>query len=151
MPIGYEYRCDNCNHEWLLFSKRFSLGPVQWGEIKYTCFTCQTFLSVAKTIDRNSWAHWRNNNANSVASNQTLQHLAAIIDERLTKSSGLAPIELEFEHIECPTCNSDQLSTTPFGQHKMACEKCNDYTGSFIADRGISIYGPVQSDGDDAG
>ena len=113
----------------LLFSTRQSLGPVQWGETKYTCFTCQTFLSVAKSVDRNSWKHWLANNTDTIGRNPVLRQLATSITDKLDATTGMMPLELTFESIECPTCNSGRLSTVPFGEHNMRCSKCGDYSG----------------------
>ena len=151
MPIGYDYRCNDCDHEWLLFSTRHSLGPVQWGETKYTCFTCQTFLSVAKSVDRNSWKHWLSNNSDAIGRNPTLRRLASSITDKLNAITGMKPLEVTFESIECPTCDSDRLSTVPFGEHNMRCSKCGNYTGTFVNDNGITIYGPAVPDPKNAG
>ena len=151
MPIGYDYRCDACDHQWLLFSTRQSLGPVQWGETKYTCFTCQTFLSVAKSVDRNSWKHWLANNTDTIGRNPVLRQLATSITDKLNATTGMTPLELTFESIECPTCNSGRLSTVPFGEHNMRCSKCGDYSGEFINTNGITIYAPPELNPKDAG
>ena len=151
MPIGYDYRCDDCGHEWLLFSTRYSLGPIQWGETKFTCFTCQTFLSVAKSVDRNSWNHWLTNNANIIAQNRMMQKLADLINDRLDTTTGLTPVQLHFDSIECPTCETGELSTMPFGQQKMLCSKCERHTGTFINNNGITIYGPIETNGENDG
>ncbi len=143
MPIGYEYRCDDCDHKWLLFSTRIELGPTQWGKTEYTCFNCQTFLSIAKHIDRNSWGIWLDNNANVVANNSKVQRLADSFDRQLDTVTGLTPIEVRFDSVECPTCQADQLSTIPFGHHAMKCPRCRKYTGASVNNNELTIYVPV--------
>ena len=140
MPTGYEYRCRQCGHAWLLFSKRFALGPPQWGETKYTCFNCQTFLSIAACLDRNSWSVWLRSHENSIAENATLMALAKSITTRLAKEGGLMPIEPKFNVIPCPTCH-DPMSTVPFGEGLMKCPQCGQLTGEFDCSNGISSYG----------
>ena len=151
MPIGYKYKCNQCDHDWLLFSHRFAIGPVQWGAIRYVCYTCQTFLSVPESIDRNSWEHWLANNTDEISKNSKLQFLTKSITDRLSVKSGLTPIKLTFNSIECPTCESDKLSTIPFGEHNMRCSKCGDYTGTFVDENGVTIYGPADTDRENAG
>jgi ribosomal protein S27E len=140
MAIGYDYRCAQCLHEWTLFSKWFTLGPVQWGETKYTCFSCQSFLSIAECVDASSWSIWYRNHQSDCERNATLSHLAEMVRQRLATKRGFAPIELHFDSIECPTCH-DAMSVIPFGQHLMKCPKCGEFTGEFDSSRGISIYG----------
>ena len=139
MPVGYDYRCPKCSHEWMLFSKRFNIGPSQWGEIKYTCFSCQTFLTVATSLDSNSWAIWYRNHKDEVHRNSVTAQIAETINVLLSKQRGLTPITLDFATIECPTC-SDCMSIVPFGQHLMKCPKCEQYTGELDGGDGISIY-----------
>ena len=139
MPIGYDYRCPKCSHGWMLFSKRFNIGPTQWGETKYTCFSCQTFLTLATSLDSNSWAIWYRNHKDDVHRNTVTAQIAETIKDLLSKQSGLTPINLDFPTIECPTC-SDSMSTVPFGQHLMKCPKCEQYTGEYDSGDGINIY-----------
>ena len=143
MPIGYDYRCDTCAHDWMLFSTRLILGPTQWEHVRYTCFSCQTFLSVAKSVDRNSWAVWLRNNRESVDSNAAICQLARDVDHRLATVNRLTPIDLAFESITCPTCQNDQMLDIPFGQHPMRCPKCHQFTGRFVNEGCISIYGEI--------
>lgn len=140
MPVGYDYRCRLCGHDWLLFSKRYSLGPVQWGETKYTCFSCQTFLSVANTVDANSWMIWYRNNDENVEQNTTMAKLASMIDRQLKQKRGLTPIAVKFPSIECPTCH-DEMSATSFGDRLMKCPQCGEYSGEFDNTNGIHFYG----------
>ena len=147
MPIGYDYRCKQCSHEWMLFSKRFTVGPTQWGATKYTCFSCQTFLTVVVSLDSNSWAIWYRKHKDDVHRNTVTDQLAATIIDLLSKQRGLTPITLDFQTIHCPTCG-DSMSTTPFGQHLMKCPKCEQYAGEFDGGDGISIYAfPDSEDG----
>ena len=139
MPIGYDYRCQRCAHEWTLFTKRFTLGPVQWGETKYTCLSCQTFLSVPVSVDFNSWRKWIANHKEDVQRNSVIAELAQSIENRLPAKRSLAPIKLDFTTIQCPTCG-DPMSTTSFGEHLMKCPKCELYAGNFEGGDGISIY-----------
>ena len=130
MAIGYDYCCQQCGHEWVLFSKWFTLGPVLWGESKYTCFSCQTFLSIAASVDANSWSIWCRNHVAQIERNGTLSSLAQSIQNDLAKQPGFTPIEPRFDSIECPTCH-DTMSTIAFGQHSMKCPKCGQFTGEF--------------------
>ena len=130
----------------MLFSTRLTLGPIQWGLVEYTCFNCQTFLSVAKSVDRNSWTMWLRNNWERVESNRLLSQLAADVDQRLAIVSAFTPIELAFETITCPTCQNDQMLDIPFDQHPMRCPKCHQFTGRFWNNDVITNYLVVDSD-----
>lgn len=145
MPIGYDYRCQICSHVWTLFTKRFTIGPAQWGVTKYTCFSCQTFGEVARTLDSNSWAIWYRNHQDDVHRNPVTGELAATIDDLLSKQRGLTPITLEFATIECPTCG-DSMSTNSFGEHLMKCPRCNQFSGKFEYGDGVNIYGFPNAD-----
>lgn len=146
MAIGYDYHCKQCRHDWMLFSTRFTLGPVQWGELKYTCFTCQTFLSIASSVDANSWSIWRRNHESEINGNTKIAELAQSIDDLFVNKRELTPIELHFDSIECPTCH-DAMSTAPFGEHLMKCPKCKQFSGEFDNSSGISTYiGPIEGD-----
>lgn len=145
MPIAYEYRCQHCNHEWILFSKRFTVGPTQWGALKYTCFSCQTFLSIATSVDANSWFVWYRNHESDIEGNSTTTAIASSIQSQLKVQTGLTPLQLRFDSIECPTC-CDTMSTVPFGQHMMKCPKCANFTGEFDGGDSISIYASVDDD-----
>lgn len=140
MPVGYDYRCTNCSHEWMLFSKWFTLGPVQWGETKYTCFSCQTFLSIAASVDANSWSVWYRNNEARVVNNAVLVALSSVIESLLKSKRRLVPIELAFDRVDCPTCG-DSMSTIPFGKHLMKCANCGQYAGEYDGSTGIHFYG----------
>ena len=147
MPIGYDYRCLECSHEWMLFSKRFSIGPIQWGATKYTCFSCQTFLTVATSLDSNSWTLWYRHHKDDIHRNSVTAQIADTIKDLLSKRRGLTPITLDFPTMECPTC-AEAMSTVPFGQHLMKCPKCEQYAGEFDGGDGISIYAfPDAEDG----
>jgi Zn finger protein HypA/HybF involved in hydrogenase expression len=145
MPIGYDYCCQRCRHEWTLCSKHFMLGPVQWGESRYTCLTCQTFLTIATSVDANSWSIWRRNHKSEIDHNATLSQLAESVEHRLSHVRGLTPIELHFDSIECPNCH-DAMSTVTFGEHLMKCPKCGQFAGEFDDSSGISVYGHVAED-----
>jgi hypothetical protein len=140
MAIGWDYRCRECGHEWLLFSTRLSIGPVQWGATEWTCFSCQTFLSVAAEVDANSWSVWRRSHDAEIEQNSHLVKLADIIEARLAKVGRLTPIELKFAAIECPTC-SDAMSTAPFGDCAMKCPNCHKYAGENSHPDELRIYG----------
>jgi Zn finger protein HypA/HybF involved in hydrogenase expression len=141
MSIGYDYCCRKCNHGWILFSKRFNIGPSEWGGTKYTCFSCQTFLTVATSLDSGSWTLWCRNHEDVVRRNSVTAQIAETISDLLAKKRGLTPITLDLPTIECPTC-SDGMSTVPFGQHLMKCPKCKQYTGECDGDNEISVYDP---------
>ena len=130
VPVGYDYRCQQCGEEWVLFTKRFVLGPTLWGATKYTCFNCQTFLSIAGSVDRNSWSVWLRGHEELVARNLTLSELAAAIAARIGKSNGVTPVPLQFTSVSCPSC-SETMSAVPFGQHLMKCPKCGEFSGEF--------------------
>lgn len=149
MAMGYDYCCQECGHEWMLFSKWFTIGPVQWGESKCTCLSCQTFLSIAASVDANSWSVWRRNHETEVERNASLSNLARSIDSRFAKRRGLTPIEVHFDSIECPTCQ-DAMSAVPFGQHLMKCPECGQFTGISDDSNGISTYGCVEDDAGNA-
>ncbi len=140
MATGYDYRCDPCDTEWLLFSKRLYLGPTQWSHARYTCFTCQTLLTMSDCVDRNSWNVWLSNNRDSVYANGFLLTLANAIDLRLASVRGLATIKLTFSDFECPTCHDDRMINVPFGQHLMRCPKCRQYTGHAVDTGAITNY-----------
>lgn len=140
VPMGFDYRCTNCGHDWMLFSTRFTLGPVQWGKTTYTCFSCQTFLSIAVSVDANSWSVWYRNNAAKITGSPALVELAGAIESLLNSKRGLAPVQLAFDPVACPTCG-DSMSTVPFGQHLMKCPQCGRYAGEFDGSDGICIYG----------
>ena len=132
MAIVYDYRCEPCDMEWSLLSKRLSLGPTQWSHTEYTCFTCQTFLTIAACVDRNSWNVWLRNNCKAVAANPFLLSLAKEVDHRLASAKGFTPIELKFQNIKCPTCRDDEMLEEPFGEHLMRCPNCRQYTGEYL-------------------
>ncbi len=91
MPIGYDYHCDACEYDWMLFSTRLALGPTQWEHVRYTCFKCQTFLTVANSVDRSSWAIWVRNNRQSLDKNPTLAQLVNLVDQQLSSVHGFTP------------------------------------------------------------
>ena len=140
MPLGFEYRCDACDYEWMLFSTGLSIGPTQWGFRKFTCFSCQTFLSISKTIDRNSWKVWLENNQSSLINNTLLNELKVEIDRRLDNARGLTPVKLDFNSMRCPTCQKDDLLELPFGEHPMRCPQCLTLSGNSINNDRLSIY-----------
>jgi hypothetical protein len=146
MPFGYHYQCDACDHEWILFSTRLTLGPIQWGHIQYTCFTCLTFLSVATRVDRNSWNVWLRNNRAYVDSNAGISKLAKEIDSSLESvGNKLTPIVLTFNSILCPTCQNDEMRSDRFYEHPMRCPECHIHTGHYVHDEtGITIYGVAE-------
>lgn len=146
MPIGYDYLCDACDHKWMLFSTRLALGPTQWEHVRYTCFTCQTFLTVAKSIDRSSWAIWLRNNTQSLDNSPALSQLANSIDQQIANVKGLTPVELQFGTINCPQCENDQMRDIAFGDHPMRCPNCHKYSGQFVNDHSISIYAVAEPD-----
>lgn len=139
MPVVYRYLCDACDHAWSLFSTRLALGPTQWGHVEYTCFSCQTFLNVARKVDRNAWSIWLHNNSESLNNISALTQMAKSIEEQFAVANGLTPIELDFDMIDCPTCGNDQLRDIPFGEHLMRCTQCNQYTGKLVDDYCITI------------
>ena len=139
MAIIWDYRCSKCHHEWSLFSKRFELGPKQWGAMRYTCFNCQTFLLISQQIDRLAWKVWREGNAALIAKVPELVKLSAKVDELLNAKPGLAPVPLLFESVECPTCH-EEMSTTPFGSQKMKCPQCDELSGN-LPDDGVIWFG----------
>lgn len=149
MPIGYDYRCKKCDHQWMLFSTRLELGPTQWEHVRYTCFCCQTFLTLPKSVDQNSWRHWLQCNQQTVDGNQFLSGLAASIENQLASFRPLTPIELHFDRIACPTCGADDMLTQPFGEHPMRCPRCLEFAGASAGDCGISIYSAVDPNTDD--
>ncbi len=145
MPIGFDYRCTQCGHEWLLFSTRFEVGPVQWGATKWTCFHCQTFLSIASSVDRSSWSKWYAINAVEVNRVPVLETIASEIESRIAGRRGLAQMTLQFDQITCPTC-SDPMSTIPFGKHPMKCEKCGEFSGESVKSCTITTYALLDPD-----
>ena len=140
MPTGFEYRCETCDTEWLLFSKRLFLGPTDWSKTEYTCFTCQTFLTTANEFDRSSWNIWLKTNHNAMAASAFLANLAQQVEDRLASAKGLTPVTLTLSEITCPTCHDDVMTTAPFGQHLMRCPKCKQYTGEFLDAGSITNY-----------
>ncbi len=146
MPIGYDYHCDACEYDWMLFSTRLALGPTQWEHVRYTCFTCQTFLTVANSVDRSSWAIWVRNNRQSLDKNPALAQLVNLVDQQLSSVHGFTPIQLKLGTILCPECKDDQMRDIAFGDHPMRCPRCHKYTGHFVNDHGISIYTEAEPD-----
>lgn len=140
MPTGFEYRCETCDTEWLLFSKRLFLGPTDWSHTKYTCFNCQTFLTIANVFDRSSWDIWLKRNRDTVAASAFLENLARQVNDRLTAVKGLTPVTLTLSNIDCPTCRDDVMMSVPFGQHLMRCPKCKQYTGESLDTGAITNY-----------
>ena len=144
--IGYDYRCQQCAHEWVLFSKRFSLGLTVWGQIKYECFNCETRLAIVAAPDFHSWTAWRRKHEAEIARNESLAELAQAIDIQLSKTGQFTPVELRFDSVACPTCR-EPMSTRPFGQHLMKCPQCGQFAGEFDDRNGISIYGACEEYG----
>jgi predicted nucleic acid-binding Zn ribbon protein len=143
--IGYEYRCQKCAHEWTLFSKRLSLGHVQWGKRKYTCFNCQTFLSVVSTPDFDSWTKWRRKHEAEISSNNWLLELANSLQSQLSKRSPYTPVAVQFDCVMCPNC-LDVMSEIQFGEQPMKCPQCGEFAGEDANPGIISIYGELTDD-----
>ncbi len=140
MATGYDYRCNQCGDEWLLFSSWFTLGPTQWGSTEFTCFVCQTFLEVADTVDAKCWGVWRSENDRVIGEHAEIAGLVEQVEERLAAGRPLTPVTLDFLSPNCPICLA-KMSTVPFGQHLMKCRRCNSYTGEYASDGVISSYG----------
>ena len=66
------YRCTKCRAERSLLSKRYQLGPHEWGALAHTCFSCQTFLTIASAVDSNSWLKWYSGNRSEVEPSERL-------------------------------------------------------------------------------
>jgi hypothetical protein len=139
LPIGYAYRCQSCSHHWVLFAKRFALGPPLRGDVEFTCLSCQTFLAVPATVDRYSWSAWLSEHETRITENHTLAELARWISNRLQKKHPFTPVELQLAHIECPTCQ-EPMSNLPFGQEPMKCPACGKFTGEFDGSGDIASY-----------
>jgi hypothetical protein len=139
VPIGYAYRCRSCSHHWVLFTKRYSLGPPLWGDVEFTCLSCQTFLTVPTSVDRHSWSAWLRDHATQVAENATLAELARWITDRLQKHRRFTPVDLQLDRVACPTCQ-EAMSATPFGQEPMKCPACGKFSGEFDGSGGIASY-----------
>ena len=128
MAMLWLYRCTKCNAEWALLSKRYQLGPHEWGAITYTCYSCQTFLRIARFTDGNSWRTWYQGNRQDVEKNPHLLKLAEEVGRRVASHRSFTPVAIEFGNISCPTCE-ELMSTKPFGHQKMKCPECHQYEG----------------------
>ena len=128
MAMLWLYHCTKCSADWSLLSKRYHLGAHEWGAITYTCFSCQTFLTIASVIDGNSWRTWYQGNAQHVEANPLVLELAREIDKRVSLHRAYTPVTIAFDHVACPTCE-EPMSTTPFGDRQMKCPDCGEYAG----------------------
>jgi hypothetical protein len=128
MATLWLYRCSKCGVEWSLLSKRYELGPSQWGSIRHTCFTCQTFLTIARSVDSSSWRNWNPSRHPELAQNPIMSDLVSDIERQLASRRPLTPMTLHFDRIACPTCR-DPMSTEPFGERPMKCPSCKEYAG----------------------
>lgn len=138
MPLGYHYRCRSCQHEWVLFSTRYKIGPVEWESVKWTCFSCLTFLSIAAVLDRTSWRLWREGRFERMADHPKVAELIQTIDDQINTHRPYSPFRPSFAAIDCPTCD-EPMSTTPYGQGLMKCPNCERDGGEGI-NLGMFIY-----------
>jgi DNA-directed RNA polymerase subunit RPC12/RpoP len=128
MATIWRYRCTHCGAKWSLLSKRYVIGPTQWNATEYSCFKCQTFLTVPAVVDASSWNVWYDNNIFIVERNSTLSELARRIVASVAGHSRYAPVPLQLDPVICPTC-PDTMSTASFGERPMKCPDCLEYAG----------------------
>lgn len=130
MAGGAEFKCSRCGDTWFLFYSRFTLGPTQWGSIKFTCFDCLTFLEVADTVDAKCWNVWRQEHGEDMTEFAELARLTEQVESRLAAGRPLTPVSLDFLAPNCPICRT-RMSSIPYGQHLMKCRRCQTYSGEY--------------------